>query len=219
MSTITVLTLVPNAGDRLPRCLESVQWADDIFCVVDPATTDGSDEVARRYTSHVVTHEFINHAAQENWALEQIQTEWTLILDADEWVTEELASRIRQIIRDPASHDLYYIRRLSYFLGRQIRHCGWDRDYNSRLFRTRKGRNTECRTSAHRCGWNGRTHSRTHAPRRLPQFPRVFPDADPVHHLGRAGRLRARSARRRGAFDAAPVLAVLFDVRAAAGLS
>ncbi|HNR34364.1 MAG TPA: glycosyltransferase family 2 protein [Candidatus Hydrogenedentes bacterium] len=145
MSTITVLTLVPNAGDRLPRCLESVQWADDIFCVVDPATTDGSDEVARRYTSHVVTHEFINHAAQENWALEQIQTEWTLILDADEWVTEELASRIRQIIRDPASHDLYYIRRLSYFLGRQIRHCGWDRDYNSRLFRTRKGRNTECR--------------------------------------------------------------------------
>ncbi|HOT51807.1 MAG TPA: glycosyl transferase, partial [Candidatus Hydrogenedentes bacterium] len=61
MSTITVLTLVPNAGDRLPRCLESVQWADDIFCVVDPATTDGSDEVARRYTSHVVTHEFINH--------------------------------------------------------------------------------------------------------------------------------------------------------------
>ena len=46
MGALTVLTLVPNAGDRLKRCLESVAWADDLFCVVDPNTTDGSDEVA-----------------------------------------------------------------------------------------------------------------------------------------------------------------------------
>ena len=140
MSTITVLTLVPNAGDRLARCLESVAWADDRFCVIDSNTTDGSEEVARRYTEHVVVHEYKNAADQRNWALPQITTEWTLVLDADEWVSPELAAKIQAIIRKPDSADGYDIRRLSYFFGKLIRHCGWHRDYNLRLFRTAKGR-------------------------------------------------------------------------------
>ena len=140
MSAITVLTLVPNAGDRLPRCLDSVRWADDLFCVVDPTTTDGSGEVARRYSDHVVVHEYVNAASQRNWAIPQIETEWTLVLDADEWVSGELRDRIREIIETPGSCDGYEIRRRSYFFGRLIRYCGWHRDYNVRLFRTRKGR-------------------------------------------------------------------------------
>ena len=140
MGDLTVLTLVPNAGDRLKRCLESVSWADDLFCVVDPNTTDGSDEVARAHTSRVVTHPYENAAAQRNWALPQITTEWTLVLDADEWVSDALAERIRKIIQDPAALDGYDILRHSYFLGKLIRHCGWHKDYNLRLFRTAKGR-------------------------------------------------------------------------------
>jgi glycosyltransferase involved in cell wall biosynthesis len=140
MSSITVLTLVPNAGDRLPRCLESVAWADEIFCVVDPKTTDGSEDVARRLATRVEVHEYVNAAQQRNWALPQIQTEWTLVLDADEWVSNELAARIKEITRDANAGDGYDIRRLSYFFGKLIRHCGWHRDYNLRLFRTRKGR-------------------------------------------------------------------------------
>lgn len=145
MSTLTVLTLIPNAGDRLPRCLESVRWADELFCVVDPKTSDGSDEVARRYSSHVVVHEYLNAANQRNWALPQITTEWTLVLDADEWVSPELAARIQALIRDPKSLDGYDILRHSYFFGKLIKHGGWHKDYNLRLFRTAKGRYLEKR--------------------------------------------------------------------------
>jgi len=137
---LTVLTLVPNAGDRLARCLESVQWANDIFCVIDPKTTDGSDAVAREYTEHVCAHEYVNAAAQRNWAIPQIETEWTLVLDADEWVSPELAARIQEVIKDPGSCDGYDVKRMSYFMGRLMRRCGWERDYNVRLFRTKKGR-------------------------------------------------------------------------------
>jgi len=140
MSTLTVLTLVPNAGDRLAKCLESATWADDIFCVVDANTTDGSDAVARHYTDHVLTHEYINAAAQRNWALPQIETEWTLVLDADEWLSDELSAAVKQIIASTNSADGYSIRRRSYFFGKLIEHCGWHHDYNLRLFRTAKGR-------------------------------------------------------------------------------
>jgi len=145
MRDLTVLTLVPNAGDRLARCLESVAWADDRFCVVDPRTNDGSKAVAEAHTDHVVVHEYVNAAAQRNWALPQIETEWTLVLDADEWVSDELAQRIQAIVQGEGDADGYDIKRMSYFLGRLIEHGGWDRDYNLRLFRTAKGRYLEKR--------------------------------------------------------------------------
>ncbi len=148
MSSLTVLILIPDAGDRLERCLKSVEWADDIFCVVDPNTSDGSDKVARRYSSHVVTHEYVNKADQCNWAIPQIETEWALVLDADEWVSPELADRIKEVIQNSERYDGYRIKRMSYFFGKLIEHCGWDHDYNVRLFRAKKGRYREQRVHA-----------------------------------------------------------------------
>lgn len=140
---LTVLVLVPNARDRIARCLESVAWADDLFCVVDTQTDDGSEEIARTYARHIVAHRYENAAAQRNWALPQIATEWTLVLDADEWVSEELAARIQAIVAGDDGYDGYNIKRDSYFFGKLIRHCGWHRDYNLRLFRTARGRYLE----------------------------------------------------------------------------
>ena len=147
MASITVLTLIPNAGDRLPRCLESVQWADERFCVVDPNTTDGSGEVAREYSNRVVEHAYENKAAQVNWALPQIESDWTLVLDADEWVSDELRAAIQRVIANPDA-DGYFIKRKSYFFGKLIEHCGWERDYNLRLFRTAKARYQQRRVHA-----------------------------------------------------------------------
>lgn len=140
MSQVTVLILVPNAGDRLPRCLESIKWADEIFCVVDSKTNDGSEEIARAHTEHVAVRTYENAADQRNWALPQITTEWTFVLDADEWVSDELRGEVKHIIGRPGGANGYQIRRLSDFLGKRIHYCGWDRDYNLRLFRTQKGR-------------------------------------------------------------------------------
>lgn len=157
---LTVLILVPNAKDRLSKCLDSVRWADDLFCVVDARTDDGSEAIARQYTDHVVVHEYENAAAQRNWAIPQIESEWTLVLDADEWVSETLEAKIRQIITDPSSHDGYWIKRNSYFFGKLIRHCGWHRDYNLRLFRTAKGRYLDKRVHSRVVveGTEGRIH-------------------------------------------------------------
>lgn len=137
---VTVLILVPNAEDKITRCLDSVTWADDIFCIIDTKTTDGSEAIVRQYTEHVVTHPYENAAAQRNWALPQVTTEWTLVLDADEWVSEALRDRVLKIVAESGGPHGYDIKRYSYFFGRLIRHCGWHRDYNLRLFRTAEGR-------------------------------------------------------------------------------
>lgn len=140
MSSLTVLTLVPNACDRLPKCLESVSWAEVLFCVIDAKASQSTIDLVHHYTEKAVIHEYVNAATQRNWALPQIQTEWTLVLDADEWISDDLAKRIQAIIQDPNAMDGYHILRHSYFMGKLIRHCGWHHDFNLRLFRTTKGR-------------------------------------------------------------------------------
>lgn len=140
MNDITVLVIIKDAEATLDTCLSSVDWADDIFCVIDPSSSDRSMEIARTHTSHVLENEFIGPGQQRNWAIPQITTEWTLVLDSDEWVLEPLRERIQQIIKNPESLNGYSIKRLTYFFGRLIKHCGWHRDYNIRLFRTKHGR-------------------------------------------------------------------------------
>lgn len=140
MNDITILVIIKNAEATLDSCLSSVDWADDIFCVIDPSSSDRSHEIARAHTKHVLEHEFFDPGHQRNWAIPQIETQWTLVLDSDEWVLEPLRDRIQEIINNPDGLDGYSIKRLTYFFGRLIKHCGWHRDYNIRLFRTKKGR-------------------------------------------------------------------------------
>ncbi len=137
--TITVLVPTFNEEDNIRDCLESVKWADDIF-VVDSFSTDRTLEIAREYTDHVVQHEYVNSATQKNWAIPQVASEWVMVVDADERVTPELRARIRDILENGTEYDGFYIRRMTTFFGKLIRHCGWHKDYLVRLWRRGKGR-------------------------------------------------------------------------------
>ncbi len=137
--TLTVIVPVFNEEEDLEECLESVKWADDIF-VVDSFSTDRTLEIAARYTDHIVQHEYVNSAAQKNWAIPQCKTDWIMVLDADERVTPELRDRIRSILAEGTRYDGFRIKRMTKFFGRLIRHCGWHREYLVRLWRNGKGR-------------------------------------------------------------------------------
>jgi len=137
--TITVIVPTFNEEGNLRACLESVTWADDIF-VVDSFSTDRTLEIAREFTDHIVQHEYVNSATQKNWAIPQCTTDWIMVVDADERVTPELRDRIQGILAGGAEHDGFYLKRMTIFFGRLIRHCGWHRDYLIRLWRRGKGR-------------------------------------------------------------------------------
>src|SRR6202171_6870080 len=87
-SQVPVSLIVPikNEAENLPRCLGSVQWADEIF-VVDSHSTDDSGRIAEQYGAKIVQFEFNGTwPKKKNWALENLpfKNAWDLILDADE---------------------------------------------------------------------------------------------------------------------------------------
>src|SRR5947207_14818751 len=125
---LSVLVPVFNEEANLPACLESVRdIADEIF-VVDSFSTDRTIEIAKSCGARVVQHEYINSAAQKNWAIPQCKHEWVFIIDADERMTKELRDEVKAHLERASGPELdgYFVVRRNFFLGGEIKHGGWE---------------------------------------------------------------------------------------------
>jgi glycosyltransferase involved in cell wall biosynthesis len=141
--TIAVVLITRNEARRIRRCLESVRWADEIV-VVDQHSDDGTATICRELGARVVTREMTaGFGEQKNFALAQARAEWILSLDADEEVTAALREAIEMAVATPGDRVGFRMPRLTSYLGRFIRHCGWYPSPVLRLVRRGHGRFTD----------------------------------------------------------------------------
>ncbi|MFZ5563936.1 MAG: glycosyltransferase family 2 protein [Thermodesulfobacteriota bacterium] len=138
--TISVVVIAKNEADRIGRLLAGTAFADEVI-VVDSGSTDDTRALCAGHGARVVEKEWAGYAAQKQFAMEQAGSEWVLNLDADETVPESLAREMIEAVKQaPASVSAFSMPRLSWYLGRWIRHGGWFPDRKVRLVRRGKGR-------------------------------------------------------------------------------
>jgi glycosyltransferase involved in cell wall biosynthesis len=130
---VTVVIAARNEAANIVECIESVRWAREIL-VVENDSTDDTVDLARRAGATVISQAFSTIGGQRNAAFERAASDWILVVDADERGTEELGAEIQRTITEPR-HEAYRIRRRSFFLGREIRHGGWEAARPIRLVR------------------------------------------------------------------------------------
>jgi glycosyltransferase involved in cell wall biosynthesis len=138
---VSVLIPIKNEAANLPRCLQSVSWADEIV-VVDSQSTDGSGEIAQRNGAVVVQFQFNGvWPKKKNWALENVtfRNDWVFILDADEVVPAEAEQEFAEAIAQAGPIAGYWINRRFMFMGRWLQHAYYP-NWNLRLFRHSLGR-------------------------------------------------------------------------------
>lgn len=90
--SISVIILTFNEELHIRRCIENAfRVASEVF-VIDCFSKDRTVDIAKECGATVLQHEYINQAQQFQWALDNcdIKTEWTLRMDADEYLTDEL---------------------------------------------------------------------------------------------------------------------------------
>jgi glycosyltransferase involved in cell wall biosynthesis len=139
---ISILIPIRNEASNLPRCFQSITWADEVF-VVDSKSTDGSIEISERHGAKVVQFDFNGTwPKKKNWALENLPFKhpWVFILDADEELTPDAEAEFRAIVAqtEPAIVG-YWINRRFHFMGKWLKHAYYP-NWNLRLFLHRLGR-------------------------------------------------------------------------------
>ena len=134
------MIITKNEEANLPYSLEAVKgWANRIF-IVDSGSTDRTEEIAAEHGAEFIFHEWPGYAKQKNWGLDNLpfESEWLLIIDADEIITPKLQGIISDIVKQDASKvpaNGYYLNRRLMFMDRPIRHCGYYPSWNLRLFK------------------------------------------------------------------------------------
>lgn len=140
---LTVVILTFNEEKHVERAIASVQRIANEIVVVDSGSTDQTVEIARNLGAKILTHRWVNHAHQFNWAIDQLQFSrgWILRLDADEIVSDELAMQISEAMRNagPKVGGMTIARRMT-FMGQTIRHGGLFPVHVVRIFRVGRGR-------------------------------------------------------------------------------
>jgi glycosyltransferase involved in cell wall biosynthesis len=136
-----------DEAENLPTCLASLGWASEIVVVVDPASRDQTETIARRQANVVLVRPFDHFANQRNAGIERACGEWIFSIDADEQVSPALAEEILAVTSRPQpEHAGYRVPIQSMILGRRFGYSGTQHDRPIRLFRRQAGR------------WQGRVH-------------------------------------------------------------
>jgi glycosyltransferase involved in cell wall biosynthesis len=139
--SISALIVAKDEAEQLPGCLDSLSWVDETVVVVDAASHDATEAIARARGCVVLVREFDGFAAQRNAALDTAAGDWVLAVDADERVTPALAEEIRSRVREGSEEFAgYRVPIRSVVLGRPFRYSGTQLDRPIRLFRPACGR-------------------------------------------------------------------------------
>lgn len=161
--TITLATY--NEEANIEKCLKAAKKLTDKIIIVDGSSNDRTKEIAKKMGAKVyLTTNKPNFHINKKMANDKARTSWVLQLDADEFVTDDLAKEINSLLeskyfgedrwQSPFKQKLasilpfmiekpqrlnrpaaaYYIPRKNYFLGRYLTHTGQYPDPVIRLF-------------------------------------------------------------------------------------
>jgi glycosyltransferase involved in cell wall biosynthesis len=102
--TVSGCLVVRNEEAMIERCLESLTGVvDEIVLVHDGDCDDATLEIAERFGCRIFVRPLVGYAeATTVFAFEQVRGDWIMSLDADEFLSDALRARLRELVRDDA---------------------------------------------------------------------------------------------------------------------
>jgi glycosyltransferase involved in cell wall biosynthesis len=119
---LTLAVITHNEAESIARCLDSVPFAAEKL-VVDSGSDDDTVAIAQAHGARVVHQDWLGFGAQRNFASSQCSHDWILVLDADEYLSPELAAELQQRLPALMAGDApaAYLRRSTIYMGRPMR--------------------------------------------------------------------------------------------------
>lgn len=108
---VAVVMISLNEAHNMEAVLQNLEgWAQQVF-LVDSCSADETVSVALKHGVHVVQRRFKGFGDQWNFALSEmpITAPWTMKLDPDERLTDELKREIERVAASPSSLSTYKV--------------------------------------------------------------------------------------------------------------
>lgn len=138
MVRISAVIITYNEERNIVGCLQSIEGIADEIVIIDSNSTDNTEKLCTQFNVRFLQHDFEGFMQQKTWAVAQANFDHILSLDADEQLSDELRQSILAVKNDWKA-DGYSFNRLTNYIGKWIRHCGWYPDTKLRLWDRRKG--------------------------------------------------------------------------------
>ena len=136
---ISAVIITLNEEKNLPKCLESLNWVDEII-IVDSNSFDNTVSIGRLAGAKVYEREhWTGFGDQKNKAIKYATGDWIFSIDADERATPELAHEIKEVISSGLTVSGLMMPRSSSYCGQIMRYGGWWPDYVLRCFQKGAG--------------------------------------------------------------------------------
>lgn len=143
--SVVLFTFWPEEETYIEACLKTVSWADEIV-VIDNGANAKTLATVKKYTDKIYKSDSNDFAVRHNLGTQKATGDWLLYIDADERVSLDLRDEIQKELASPAAA-AYKLRRVNYFLGKEVRFGDRYPDYVTRLFKKDK-----------LLGWEGQIH-------------------------------------------------------------
>ena len=121
IAPVSVIMISLNESHNIDEVCHNLKgWAQNIF-LVDSFSSDDTIKIALSHGVHVVQNKFLGFGDQWNFALENldINTPWTMKLDPDERLSNELKMNLRNAMLNSNS-DAFSINRRLWFMERPL---------------------------------------------------------------------------------------------------
>ena len=120
--TLSALVVAHNEEHQLADCLECLAFADQIVVVLDRCT-DGTAEIARKFTDRIIEGEWPLEGDRHNTGIEACQGPWVLEVDSDERIPDALGREILETIT--AAEPGYFLIPFDNYIGDRLVRYGW----------------------------------------------------------------------------------------------
>jgi glycosyltransferase involved in cell wall biosynthesis len=117
---LSVVIITHNEEHNIVACVQSAKLITDDIIVVDANSTDATINLASTSGAKVFSINWEGYGASRNFGAAKAKNDWIFSLDADERISENLASSIQQI-KFTDTNCIYKFRRKNYLGKKKIR--------------------------------------------------------------------------------------------------
>lgn len=111
-----------NEAQKIAACLDTLGWARERL-VIDLQSTDTTASIAADCGATVTKHDWEPFGEPvRNFAVDLASSTWVLLIDADEHVSQELATTIKRVVQEDWPCDVVMIPRSNIIFGKVMFH-------------------------------------------------------------------------------------------------